>query len=74
MSCGDTNRVTLTQGDCSAVYKCGDNVKSITADRVAYAAGAMAWACRQDHSPDHLVSAASAVRYWGRICYMKAGK
>ena len=73
-SCGDSRRVTLTLGDCSLVYKCGDGVKEVTGDRMSYGAGILAYGCRESHSPDHLVSAASAEKYWGRLCYMKVGK
>jgi hypothetical protein len=72
--CDDAKRVTFTQGSCSIVYKCPDNVKSIAADRVANTSKGLAYACREEHSPDHLVSAASGVKHWGRVCYMKAGK
>jgi hypothetical protein len=72
--CGDTKRVTFTQGTCSIVFKCPDDIKSIAADRVANTSFGLSFACRDSHSPDHLISAASAVKYWGRVCYMKAGK
>jgi hypothetical protein len=72
--CDATKHVSFTQGSCSIVYRCADDVKSIAADRVANSSLALVAACRDSKSPDRLVSAASGVKNWGRICYMKAGK
>lgn len=74
--CGDAKRVTLTQGSCSIVYKCPDDVQSIAVNRtVAYAVG-LKDLCRYWHPdlPSDVTSAASVVASWGRVCYMKAGK
>jgi hypothetical protein len=76
--CGATKSVTFTQGSCSIVFKCPDDVQSTTPKRaVGYAAG-LKGVCRmfqpENDPPRHLISGASAVKYWGRVCYMKAGK
>lgn len=74
VSCGADKRVVITEGDCSLVYRCPADRTDITVNSVVGAGQKLAYACRDARSTNGLISAASAVQYWGRICYMKAGK